>query len=113
MIYAYVLSPLTKSLGDAAASPRVDENARGRGASYRALKSRVHDLLGAFGFEEESLVRKRLLERLAVVDAEDLKLIHSACAKAECRVLPDSVKLRAPEKENTDERDEERSAEDS
>lgn len=87
MLYAYALSPLAAQgthgpLG-AGSEPEPDEE-----MPFRALKKRVEKLLDILEFEEADLVRKRLLERIAPLGADDIKLLHSLCARLEQKLKP-------------------------
>jgi tRNA/rRNA methyltransferase len=93
MLYAYVLSPFAAGnmRGPGAVEAGVPEylsesasdGVSGRGLPYRALKKRVGALLDFMEFDEKDLVRKRLLERLAPLSGDDIKLLHSLCARLE------------------------------
>ncbi|OQX87580.1 tRNA/rRNA methyltransferase, partial [candidate division KSB1 bacterium 4484_87] len=76
MVYAYSLSPLI-----------VDNHGRDIVATNNekltVLKNRVSRLLDTFGVREEFHVYHRILERLAVLSAEDLSLVHFICKKLE------------------------------
>ena len=65
------------------------------GESFRALKDRAAALLRRLSPPAEDQVGRRLLERLAALDGEDIKLLHSLCARLEKaldeRGFPDSA----------------------
>jgi len=76
MVYAYALSPLSLDKRDEEIAVASDEK-------QSVLKSRVSRLLHFLGVHEELHVYHRILERLAVLSAEDLSLVHFICKKLE------------------------------
>jgi tRNA/rRNA methyltransferase len=93
MLYAYVLSPLAAGepvsggilFGPAGPVPVSGED---DGMPYRALKRRIEALLGLLEFDEKDLIRKRILERMAPLPRDDIKLLHSLCARLEQKLKP-------------------------
>lgn len=79
VVYAYELSPLLSTRSDP--SPSCDRPTNE--FTYHALKVRVQRILEGIGLGEENLVGKRLLERLALLSASDLRLVHSLCGRIE------------------------------
>jgi tRNA/rRNA methyltransferase len=89
MVYAYTLSPLSGILAApdgkyvSASAPAAVRN---EGLpSFWALKKRVADSLAEMN-PVNDLVNRRILERLAALKREDIKLAHSLCAKIEKRL---------------------------
>lgn len=82
MLYSYVLSPLVGKLrfpGDD--TPPVPEE--DRESAFRALKDRAGKLLRRMEYDESDLIGRRILERLAPLSGDDIKLVHSICARLE------------------------------
>ncbi|MFQ3620927.1 MAG: tRNA/rRNA methyltransferase [Spirochaetales bacterium] len=81
LVYAYELSPLRTEAGTP--KPRED-TASPLDLSYKALYQRVETLMGIIHMHpKNSLVARRLLERLALLSASDIRLLHSLCAQLE------------------------------
>ncbi|MCX7787700.1 MAG: tRNA/rRNA methyltransferase [Spirochaetes bacterium] len=79
LVYAYELSPI--QFTHSKHSDRFDQPSDE--FVYHALKIRVQRILEGIGLGKENLVGKRLLERLALLSASDLRLVHSLCARLE------------------------------
>ncbi len=77
LVYAYELSPI-----QTATSSHV-ETRISKVETFSVLRARVQRILRAIGLEDENLVGKRLVERLALLSASDLRLVHSLCARIE------------------------------
>ncbi|MDR1931704.1 MAG: tRNA/rRNA methyltransferase [Spirochaetales bacterium] len=77
MIYAYVLSPLVLPPQQPRGETPLSED-----ASFRALKNRAAAVLARLE-PAGDLVSRRILERLAALNGEDIKLAHSLCARLE------------------------------
>ncbi len=80
MIYAYELSPLRLQ-----PEPRIKVPSAGE---YRTLFRRVEALCKAAGLDEKPFILRRLLQRLALVGADDVRLLHSLCDKLEVLLGP-------------------------
>jgi tRNA/rRNA methyltransferase len=84
MIYAYELaqnSQLQPEIGRSARAP-------GDEASYRNLKNAVASLLEDIGIRSDSVLSKKALEKLALLNREDLDLAHYIHAKIKERIKP-------------------------
>lgn len=82
LVYAYELSPVQLA-GSGMVDLRTDGKKTEDPQSFRVLRDRVKQILEGIGLGEENLVGKRLLERLSLLSAGDLRLVHSLCARIE------------------------------
>jgi tRNA/rRNA methyltransferase len=91
MLYAYALSPLSgvlaapdgKYVFPSGEAPRSADDFLNDGLpAFKALKKRAAALLEALDMPEDIICR-RVLERLAALKKDDIKLAHSLCAKLE------------------------------
>ncbi len=92
MLYAYMLSPLAAGrLRGPSKDPSGTEEPpaeAGEGREpFRALKGRVDALLRRLDFRGEDQIGRRILERIAAAGSDDIKLLHSLCARLE-KYLP-------------------------
>ncbi len=71
MLYAYTLSSV-KTYGGLQPSGKT-------GTSYRSLKKKTGRLLKEIGIPEQDARHGRILERLVLLQASDLRLLHSVC----------------------------------
>lgn len=74
MIYAYELGQIKQNNPEEAAN-LVNEN------SFKSLKAKSSQLLLELGFQEESAIYPRILERLNTLGEGDIRLLHSVCNK--------------------------------
>ncbi|MDR3200321.1 MAG: tRNA/rRNA methyltransferase [Spirochaetales bacterium] len=94
MIYAYALSPLAGVLAapDGKRGSLFRDFLNDEDLSFKALKKRVTALLAALDEPLQSteyrldLAGRRILERLAALKKDDIKLAHSLCSKLEKRL---------------------------
>ncbi|MFW6227708.1 MAG: TrmH family RNA methyltransferase, partial [Bacteroidota bacterium] len=80
MLYAYLL----REFGGI--NDKVPEKKFINPNSYLALKDKARKFLTDIGFEEESAIYNRIMERLALVTAEDVNLLHSIEEKLRKRI---------------------------
>ena len=73
MIYAYELSELLDR-------PIISKTNRSMGA-FLLLKKKVSHILLDLGFSETSAIYRRILERLMLLEENDIHLLHSICNK--------------------------------
>jgi tRNA/rRNA methyltransferase len=79
MVYAYLLSGLVIPAPE-------EESAPPDPGAYTALKRRIEKLLVSVGFDPESSLYHRILERVSILKTEDVHLLHSICQRLESRV---------------------------
>jgi tRNA/rRNA methyltransferase len=73
MLYAWELSKITQP--SATTTPYNNEQ------SYRALIQKVRTILSQTGFDEQSAIFPRFLERISQMNEDDTHLLHSFCNK--------------------------------
>ncbi|MDZ7371459.1 MAG: tRNA/rRNA methyltransferase [candidate division KSB1 bacterium] len=72
MVYAFILS-----------SHDLEERRPADAGEYAALRERVAALCRRVGYTEKPDLFTRLMERMALIEAQDVRLLHSLCKKIE------------------------------
>jgi len=75
MLYAYVFSSITKNTTDIA------EKKSGEYKGFRSLKRDIAIVLEKIGIKTQSPIYNRILERISILNTNDLHLIHSISNK--------------------------------
>ena len=83
LVYAYELSPIQLPGSKAGDSGTGGGQPPGSCLTYHVLHRRARRIFERIGLGGESLVGRRLLERLALLSSSDLRLVHSLCARIE------------------------------
>jgi len=73
ILFSYLLNPLARS------SPKKKARTLTNPASYNALREKVTRLLISTGLGPDTIIYTRIMERLALLDNDDLNLVHSFC----------------------------------
>ena len=71
MVFAYTLSPLSLKPKRIARVPRPDL------PTYRVFREKLEELFDTVGLKKDSFVARRLLEKIGILDADEVKLIHT------------------------------------
>lgn len=71
MVYAYSLSSLTLRPKRPLRTPRPDRT------TYRVFRQKMEELFDSVGLKKDSFVVRRLLEKIGILHADEVKLIHT------------------------------------